>query len=526
MSIVSRLHKLNKSFRFRLFAVFTIITTLITTLFTALFVEHEIRSYRLQASEKTLLLTSLLANSIRLPLYAEDKETLERIAAETAQKPDVVGIVITNNDGKVLVELRKRENTTPETTLSVTVTVDSGSLAASAESALTGNPATSGKALGTVRLALNSNDLPQKTRELVIFSATMALFFWLMVLSLSYLALKKATHSFNALMQGVKTIGMGDYSVRIATESDDEPGQAAMAINDLAASLESREAENRRLQEELFNAMKLEVREERKQLMAKLIQTNRMTSLGLLVSSMAHEINNPNGAIRLAGQYLNKAWKDTVPILEGVAREEGDFSIGGIPFSMAGEEVARSGMNIIRNTERIEQVIKNLRAYSLGDRNEFQSDVNVNQIINDALAVIRIHGHHGNLSIALEPDPDLPLITGNRHQLEQVVINLLLNAIQAMPNGMGTIKLVTVLDRICGEVLISVEDEGEGILPEHLEKIYEPFFSTRIDNGGSGLGLYISNFIVIEHQGRFEVQSEPGKGTIFTIRLPLVQGEA
>ncbi len=520
MSLVRRLQKLNKSFRFRLFAVFTIITAVITSIFAALFVQHELRSYRLQASEKTLLLASLLANSIRLPLYAEDKGTLERLAAETAQKPDVVGVVITNYDGRGLVELKK-DNIEPKNTLSVTVTVDAGNLPVSTESALMGTPAASRKPLGTVRLDLNSSELPRKTREMVVYSATMALFFWLMVISIGYLALKKATRSFNALMEGVKTIGMGDYSVRIATESDDEPGQAAMAINELAASLENREAENRRLQEELFNAMKLEVREERKQLMAKLIQTNRMTSLGLLVSSMAHEINNPNGAIRLAGQYMNKAWKDALPVLEGVAREEGDFSIGGIPFSMAGEEIARSGTNIIRNTERIERVIKNLRAYSIGDRNEFQSDVDVNQVINDALAVIRAHGRHGNLAIAAEPAPDLPLITGNRHQLEQVVINLLLNAIQAMPNGNGIVNLATLLDRKAGEVLISVEDKGEGIPPENLERIYEPFFSTRIDSGGSGLGLYISNFIVSEHRGRFEVQSEPGRGTTVTIRLPL-----
>ena len=167
-------------------------------------------------------------------------------------------------------------------------------------------------------------------------------------------------------MQGVEKITQGDYSIRIPTESDDEPEQAAMAINDLAATLQDRERENRRLQAELLNAMKVEVQEERKLLMAKLIQTNRMTSLGLLVSSMAHEINNPNGAIRLAAQYMNKAWKDTLPVLKGIAREEGDFSIGGIPLSMAGEEIARSGENIIRNTERIETVIKNLRAYSLG----------------------------------------------------------------------------------------------------------------------------------------------------------------
>ncbi len=514
--------KLKKSFRFRLFAIFTVITSLITALFTVLLVEHEIRSYRFQAAEKAHLLASLLANNIRLPLYAEDKQTLELLAAETARKPDVKNIIITNQEGKILVNLVKEKAFNSEAVISIRVNVNSASLATSAESALIGSRINEVDSLGSVRLDLSSEDLQTKTREMVFFSTTLALIFWLLVLSLSFLALKKATRSFNALMQGVENIRQGDYSIRIPLESNDEPEQAAMAINDLAATLESRELENRRLQAELLNAMKIEVQEERKVLMAKLIQTNRMTSLGLLVSSMAHEINNPNGAIRLAAQYMNKAWKDTLPVLKGIAREEGDFSLGGIPLSIAGEEIARSGENIIRNTERIEKVIHNLRAYSLGERNEFSPDMDVNKVIRGALAVIRAHGH-GNLEIVVELAQDLPLINGNRHQIEQVVINLLLNAIHAMPGEGCTVTMVTTYDQRTAEVLISVKDEGVGILPENMDRIFEPFFSTRINNGGSGLGLYISKFIITEHQGKLDVVSEPGKGSTFTIRLPIPQ---
>ncbi|WP_243375297.1 HAMP domain-containing sensor histidine kinase [Geotalea sp. SG265] len=515
------LQKLKRSFRFRLFAVFTVTTALITALFTVLLVKHEIATYRLQVTEKAHLLASLLANTIRLPLYAEDRQTLEQLARETARKPEVLSVIITNQDGKVLVELTKQKSPNNGTITKVSVGVSSASMATSAKSALTGDGAEESNSIGSVRLHLNSENLPEKIRETIIFTSALALIFWLSVLGLGFIALKQVTRSFNALMQGVERIRHGDYSARIATHSNDEPEQAAMAINDLAATLQNRELENAKLQAELFNAMKMEVREEKRLLMAKLIQTNRMTSLGLLVSSMAHEINNPNGAIRLAAQYLNRAWKDTAPVLEGVAREEGDFSIGGIPLSVAAEEVVRSGESIIRNTERIEAVIRNLRSYSLGERNELRPDMDINGVINDALAVIRAHGRHGNLEIAAELAPDLPLVNGNRHQMEQVVINLLLNAIQATPDESGTINLLTAMDRAAGEVLISVKDEGVGILPEHRERIYEPFFSTRIDNGGSGLGLYISNFIITEHQGRLEVSSSPGAGSTFTIRLPV-----
>jgi signal transduction histidine kinase len=515
------LQKLKRSFRFRLFAIFTVITALITALFTVLLVRHEIESYRLQATEKAHLLASLLANTIRLPLYAEDRQTLVQLAQETARKPGVIGIIITNQDGKVLVDLTRKKLPDNGTITKVSVSVGSAGMAKSAESALTGDGTGETNSIGSVRLHLNSADLPNKIRDTIIFTSALALIFWLSVLGLSFLALKKVTSSFNALMQGVEHIRQGDYSVRIAIRSNDEPEQAAMAINDLATTLQKREVENSRLQTELLNAMKMEVREEKRLLMAKLIQTNRMTSLGLLVSSMAHEINNPNGAIRLAAQYLNRAWKDAAPVLEGVAREEGDFCLGGIPLSMAADEVSRSAENIIRNTERIEAVIRNLRSYSLGERNDLRPDMDINAVVNDALAVIHAHGRHGNLEIAMELESDLPLVNGNRHQMEQVVINLLLNAVQAMPGESGTITLRTAMDHGRGEVLIAVKDQGVGIRPEHQERIYEPFFSTRIDNGGSGLGLYISNFIVTEHQGKLEVFSAPGMGSTFTIRLPV-----
>jgi len=322
-------------------------------------------------------------------------------------------------------------------------------------------------------------------------------------------------------MQGVQTIRQGDYSARIITKSNDEPSWAAEAINELAESLKNREEQNRLLQEELVHAMKLEVQEEKQRLMAKLIQTNRMTSLGLLVSSMAHEINNPNGSIRLAGQFLTRAWKDTLPILEGVAREEGTFSLGGLPFDKAKEEISSSGETIIRNTDRIERVIHDLRAYSLGERNEFRADVNINQVVNGALAIIRAHGRQGDMTVTADLATDLPMVTGNHHQLEQVIINLLLNAIQAMSGKSGNITITTSVSTLSNSVLIRVQDEGDGIPPEYRDQLFEPFFSTRIDKGGSGLGLYISNFIISEHKGSLDITSEQGKGTTVTVQVPV-----
>jgi len=520
MTSFNRFQTYRRSFHFRLFVIFTVITAIITAVFSTVFIVREIHSSKREALEKARLLASQLANSIRLYLYAEDRDNLWRLASDIAQHPQVVRIVIASNDGRILVNIRPEGTRTSSTTLSETVAVTSGNLPTSAEAALTGVPTPTYR-LGSVRLDLDTVDLAQRIRELIIFTCVTTLSFWLLVLFLSFKALTWMTRSFNALMQGVQTIRQGDYSARIITKSNDEPSWAAEAINELAESLKNREEQNRLLQEELVHAMKLEVQEEKQRLMAKLIQTNRMTSLGLLVSSMAHEINNPNGSIRLAGQFLTRAWKDTLPILEGVAREEGTFSLGGLPFDKAKEEISSSGETIIRNTDRIERVIHDLRAYSLGERNEFRADVNINQVVNGALAIIRAHGRQGDMTVTADLATDLPMVTGNHHQLEQVIINLLLNAIQAMSGKSGNITITTSVSTLSNSVLIRVQDEGDGIPPEYRDQLFEPFFSTRIDKGGSGLGLYISNFIISEHKGSLDITSEQGKGTTVTVQVPV-----
>lgn len=526
MSFYQRLITFRTSFRFRLFVIFTLSTALITVTFTSFYIAREINAGRKQAAERVRLLASLLASSVRLPLYAEDRQTLTILAAEAARYPHVYRVVIRNSTGTALVDLKSGNQVSSDHIESETTAVTAETLAVAADSALTGAQPPPPATLGTVRIDLDTTEISRRIHRLTLAAAGIALGFWLIVLNVSYLILRKVTRSLNALMSGVETIRNGNYSARIETDADDEPGRAAHAINELAESLAAREAENRRLQQELFEAMRLEVQQEKKQLMAKLIQTNRMTSLGLMVSGMAHEINNPNGSIRLAGQYLGRSWKDTVPVLDGVLREEGDFSIGGIPYSVARGEIFNACDTIRRNTERIEHVIRDLRAYSLGERNEFRRDIDVNEVVNGALAIVRAHGQLGDVSLRVDLTDGLPPVTGNRHQLEQVAINLLLNAMQAMAGRQGFVTVTTGIDGKSGEVQIVVSDEGEGISVEHREHIFEPFFSTRLDRGGSGLGLYISNFIVSEHHGRLDIHSVLGAGTRVTVRLPVIPASA
>jgi len=147
--------------------------------------------------------------------------------------------------------------------------------------------------------------------------------------------------------------------------------------------------------------------------------------------------------------------------------------------------------------------------------------VSINRVVEEALTIIRAHGRQGEITITPTLAQNLPDITGNQYQLEQVVVNLILNALQAMPDRKGTVTVQTAFNAESSEARIIVTDQGIGIAPEVKKHLFEAFFSTRIDKGGSGLGLYISNFIVSEHKGRLIIDSEIDAGTVATVYLPV-----
>jgi signal transduction histidine kinase len=350
------------------------------------------------------------------------------------------------------------------------------------------------------------------------------LLFWLATSLIGYLILKQMTGTLGVMLKGVESIAAGNLATRITLTDNSDSLRAATAINTMAETLQQREQENRRLHLEIVNSMRLEFDKEKTQYMAKLIQTNRMTSLGLLVSSMAHEINNPNGAIRLSGEYLEHAWRDMEKLLAELAKNEGDFSIAGSPFSKARNEIASTLGNLARSSTRIERVVQNLRSYSLGNRGETMDNLDVNRIAGNALAIVQAHSQKSDISIVTQFAHSLPRIAGNPFQLEQVFTNLLMNAIQALPpKGSRRVELSTGFNTLDGTVIVEIRDEGHGIEPEYIPHLCEPFFSTRINSGGSGLGLYISNFIVSEHNGRMEFDSKPGGGCTVTVYLPVAK---
>lgn len=522
MSPLNRYRHFRNSFRSRLFLVFTGLTLLIALSFMLLTIDNEMTGYHERSNEKAQLLAAMLADRVRLPLFSGDLVSLEKAAADLLTIPHAARVVISDHEGRVMVDLGSaqfREGGDAVATARKPV-IPSSDLPG-ADAALSGaQPGTPSAPIGTVTVLLDISDLKSAIYFTLAKTGALILLFWGAVLVVTYPLLKRITRSFDSLTDGLDSMMQGDFTLEIAAESDDEAGRAARAVNRLARTLQEREEENRKLQAELVDSLRLEVLEEKRMLMAKLIQTNRMTSLGLLISSMAHNINTPNGAIKLAAQHLRRSLKDIMPLLEHLAREEGDFQVGGLPFSDARDEVSGAAESICRNAERVERVIQDLRSYTTGERSEFSRDMSVNRVVEEALTIIRAHGRQADIAIHHRLAAGLPLLTGNQHQMEQVVVNLLLNAMQAMQSGSGSVTVSTGHDQAAGEVWIRVADQGNGIPDEVMGRLFEPFVSTRLDRGGSGLGLYISHFIVTEHRGRITVETMPGEGAAVTVYLP------
>jgi polar amino acid transport system substrate-binding protein len=255
-----------------------------------------------------------------------------------------------------------------------------------------------------------------------------------------------------------------------------------------------------------------------------LMQASKMAALGVLVSGVAHEINNPNNFIMLNAPILREAWESALPILDAYYKEYGDFLMGGMMYSEMREQIPRLLSGVAQGAERIKQIVTNLKSYVRGDGGDLSLAVDVNAVIRSSLSLISNVIKNATDHFTIKYEADLPLVKGSFQRLEQVIINLIQNACQALPDKKKGLFVTTGRAGGGAGVVITIHDEGSGILPEDLPRIREPLFTTRQDVGGIGLGLSISSKIIEEHRGSLQFVSEPGKGTTVTITLPADQG--
>jgi PAS domain S-box-containing protein len=237
---------------------------------------------------------------------------------------------------------------------------------------------------------------------------------------------------------------------------------------------------------------------ERVSLESQLAQADKLSSIGLLAAGVAHEINTPLAVISSYAQMLSKQLKSDArlgPVLDKITQQ-----------SFRAAEIANGLLNFSRTSTT-----------------EFR-ETNLNQVIRDTLSLLEHQFKTAQINVDLDLVEALPFINGNPGKLQQVFLNLLLNAKEAMPEG-GRLRVATLFD---GHVEAIVTDSGAGIAPEHLKRIYDPFFTTKTtpkpgDRRGTGLGLSVSYGIIQEHAGKIHVESAIGSGTTFHLEFPLLR---
>jgi len=254
-----------------------------------------------------------------------------------------------------------------------------------------------------------------------------------------------------------------------------------------------------------------------------LLQADKMAALGVLVSGVAHEINNPTGLILLEVPTLKRFHTDAVKVLERYYQENGDFSCGGLPYSRMREEIPRSLEKLQDAGKRIKRIVDDLKDFARQGDSACNEIVDLNDVAQAAVRLVEPTIRKATVHFSAGYGTSLPTFRGNVQRIEQVLVNLILNACQALPDTGRAIELSTWHDPERGLVLFRLRDEGSGISPENLVRLTDPFFTTKRDMGGTGLGLSVSAGIVKEHGGTLEFDSPPGGGTTVTLALPVYE---
>ncbi|MFI5303947.1 MAG: sensor histidine kinase [Nitrospiria bacterium] len=276
------------------------------------------------------------------------------------------------------------------------------------------------------------------------------------------------------IMAAAKKVASGDLSQTIPeSHGEDEINQLIVSFNEMVEKLR----QNKMLEERLR-------------------ETEHLTALGQLASGIAHEIRNPLNFISLSIDHL----KDKI----GQASPEDQRKMGTLMTSIKSE------------TNRLNNMVENFLKYGRPMKLDLKW-INFNLMLKEVINLVHQKTIEQGIEIEYYPE-EIPLIEGDEEKIKTCLMNVIANGIQAMPNG-GQLKISS--KRIGNQIVFEIQDTGEGITPEDLKKVFQPYFTTK--QLGIGLGLALTKRIIEEHHGEIEIQSKPGKGTIVTLHLPVRQ---
>ena len=310
------------------------------------------------------------------------------------------------------------------------------------------------------------NDIIQDAKRILIFS------FWAILASallIGHFISQKIVRSLRQIEKMTRSISEGNFAQVRDIRSRDELGSVIDAVNHMSEELAHREEQ--------------------------ILQSKKLASLGILTAGVAHEITNPLNNISMIAQTYEEL------------------------YGQLGEEQRISLMQKVdAETERIRKIVKNLLDFSK-PKDAQPKEADLNAVIQKTLTLVQNMIDVQNIETIIRLDPGLPRVFIDEHQVQQVLVNLITNAVQAMTAG-GRLFIATRRGKDGSSVEVTVKDTGQGIQPGFLPHIFDPFFSTK-GEGGTGLGLSVSYGIIRNHRGDIRVESKPGVGTTFTVELPL-----
>ncbi|HUZ46938.1 MAG TPA: ATP-binding protein [Terriglobia bacterium] len=297
---------------------------------------------------------------------------------------------------------------------------------------------------------------------------------------------------------GTERLASGDLGYQLDVRNHDELADLARSFNTMSSQLDD-------ARKEIIDwGRTLEVRvnqktEELNRAHEQMLRVEKMASIGKLAAIVAHEINNPLAGILTYAKLLKKR----------LGRENGNKHAE----TLADLDLIES------ESRRCGEIIKNLLNFSRATSMNYEP-ADLNGVVDRCVRLVQHQLALSNIQLHLELERDLPPVRCDPAQIEQVILALVMNAIDAMPRG-GNLSLRSRMAVDSPQVQIEVQDDGSGIPAELMSQMFEPFFTTKERSHGLGLGLAISRIIIERHQGRIDVKSEPGRGTLFTISLPL-----
>jgi two-component system, NtrC family, sensor kinase len=350
-----------------------------------------------------------------------------------------------------------------------------------------------GDIVGMLYVGLPENLFTAMRDRVIISFFVIAGMAFIAIIVTTFVMIRSLTRPLGEMAAATRRISAGDFNIAIGRDAPGEIGMLAESFNTMLQGLRQMKGDledwGRTLERRVAQRS-----EELAAMQARVAESERLASLGMLAAGVAHEINNPMGGI-LALTSLS---------LEDMPPND--------PNRANLEEV-------VRQTERCRDIVRGLLEFSRQSQGGTEL-VDMNEVVGSTLSLIANQALFFNVRLVQELAPDVPRFVAQRSQLEQVCMNLVVNAAQAI-DGPGTVTIATRHEQDLAQVELRVTDTGRGIEPDKINRIFDPFFTTKDDGVGTGLGLSIVYGIVTKHKGSITVESEVGRGSTFVIRFPV-----